>query len=142
MLRLLVATDGSEYSDHAVDYAMGRARACRDPVTVHLLNVQTHIQGVNVKIFISKDSIDQYYRDEGMAVLQPARARLEAAGIGCEIHIGVGDAGEVIVEYAKGKNCDEIVVGTHGRGALAGAVMGSVAQKVIHRATMPVVLVK
>lgn len=66
MLRLLVATDGSEYSDHAVDYAMGRARACRDPVTVHLLNVQTHIQGVNVKIFISKDSIDQYYRDEGM----------------------------------------------------------------------------
>lgn len=142
MLTLLIATDGSPYSDHAVDYALRRAAHSREPVHVHLLNVQTPLQGVNVKLFISPDSIESYYRDEGMAVLQPARSRLEGSGLGCEIHIGVGDAGEVIVAYAGHLQCDEIVMGTHGRGMLAGAVMGSVAQKVIQRATMPVVLVK
>ncbi len=142
MLTLLIAMDGSEYSDHAVDYAITRSRSCRDPVHAHLLNVQAPIQGVNVKIFIKKESLDEYYRDEGMAVLRPARSRLEAAGIRCESHIGLGDAGVVIVEYANDKNCDEIVMGTHGRGVLAGAMMGSVAQKVVHRSTLPVVLVK
>ncbi|GMW06891.1 MAG: universal stress protein [Gammaproteobacteria bacterium] len=142
MLTLLIATDGSEYSDHAVDYVIARARSCRDPVFAHLLNVQVQLHGVNVKIFIRKESIDEYHRDEGMAVLRPACARLEAAGVHCEAHIGVGDAGEVIVEYAASKACDEIVMGTQGRGALAGAVMGSVAQKVVYRAKMPVVLVK
>lgn len=142
MLTLLIAIDGSEYSDHALDYAIRRAGANREPVRAHLLNVQLPLQGVNVKIFISRDNVDDYQREQGMAVLGPARARLEAAGVGCELHIGVGDPGEVIVEYARHEHCDEIVMGTHGRGGLAGAVMGSVAQKVIQLATVPVVLVK
>jgi nucleotide-binding universal stress UspA family protein len=142
MLTLLIATDGSAYSDRAVDYVLRRAASSREPVTVHLLNVQAPLQGVNVKIFISQDSIESYYRDEGLAVLGPPSERLRAAGIGCEPHIGVGDAGEVIAEYAAHQRCDEIVMGTHGRGALAGAVMGSVAQKVIQRSAVPVVLVR
>jgi nucleotide-binding universal stress UspA family protein len=142
MLTLLIATDGSQYSDQALEYAVRRADASREPVRVHLLNVQLPLQGVNVKIFISRDSVDDYQREEGMAVLGPARARLEAAGVACELHIGVGDPGEVIVEYARHEHCDEIVMGTHGRGTFAGAVMGSVAQKVIHLAAVPVVLVK
>lgn len=142
MLKLLVATDGSAYSDHAVDYAIRRAGTCREPVLVHLLNVQTPLQGVNVKLFISQESIQEYYRDEGNAVLAPAVERLKHAGLGCEPHIGVGDTAQVIVEYARHQGCDEIVMGTHGRGGLAGAVMGSVAQKVIHQAIIPVVLVK
>jgi nucleotide-binding universal stress UspA family protein len=142
MPTLLIATDGSEYSEHAVDYVIARAASCREPVRAHLLNVQGQLQGVNVKIFISKDSLDEYYRDEGMAVLEPARQRLQAAGIECELHIGVGDPGEIIVGYAASVACDEIVMGTHGRGVIAGAVMGSVAQKVIQRARVPVVLVK
>jgi nucleotide-binding universal stress UspA family protein len=142
MLTLLIAVDGSVYSDRAVDYVLRRAAAMRDAVQVHVLNVQAPIVGVNVKLLVSQESLKNYYRDEGTAVLSPVRARLGAAGLACEDHIGVGDAGQVIVEYATAKSCDEIVMGTHGRGALAGAVMGSVAQKVIHLAKVPVVLVK
>jgi nucleotide-binding universal stress UspA family protein len=142
MLTLLIATDGSAYSDHAIEYAVRRAARSSEPVHAHLLNVQVPLQGVNVKLFISPDSLESYYRDEGMTVLQPVRARLETAGLGCELHIGVGDAGEVIVAYADHLCCDEIVMGTHGRGMLGGAVMGSVAQKVIQQALVPVVLVK
>ncbi|MCC7462476.1 MAG: universal stress protein [Gammaproteobacteria bacterium] len=142
MLTMLIAIDGSRYSERAVDYALQRAAATRDGARVHLLNVQVPLAGVNVKLFISQESQQAYYREEGLAVLAAPRQRLTEAGIECEHHIGVGDPGQVIVEYARSKRCDEVVMGTHGRGVLAGAVLGSVAQKVVHLAAMPVVLVK
>jgi nucleotide-binding universal stress UspA family protein len=142
MPTILIAVDGSAYSDRAVDYVLRRAAICREPVRVHLLNVQLPLVGVNVKLLVSQESLNNYYRDEGTAALRPVHDRLQAAGLACEDHIGVGDPGQVIVEYAVAKACDEIVMGTHGRGALAGAVMGSVAQKVVHLARVPVVLVR
>ena len=142
MLKFIVAIDGSGYSDSAVDYVVRRAGLCKQPVHVHLLNVQASLAGVNVKLFIKPESVESYYRDEGMAVLEKPRAVLGAAGISCDHHIGVGDPGEVIVSYAQANSCDEIVMGTHGRGALAGAVMGSVARNVIQQSSLPVVLIK
>ena len=142
MLNLLIAVDGSTYSDRAIDYARARAAATRDGAEVHLLNVQAPLAGVNVKLFISQDSLQAHYREQGTAVLAGPRKRLSGSGLPFDHHIGVGDPSQVIVEYAGSKRCDEIVMGTHGRGFLAGAVLGSVAQKVVHLASMPVVLVK
>ncbi len=142
MLTLLIAVDGSQYSDRAVDYALARAAATREGVHMHLLNVQTPIAGVNVKLFISKESQQTHYREQGMAVLAGSRGRLSEAGIEHEFHIGVGDPGHVIVEYAGSKHCDEVVMGTHGRGFLGSVALGSVAQRVVQLASMPVVLVK
>lgn len=142
MLTFLVAIDGSGYSDSAVDYVVSRAGLCREPVHVHLLNVQLPLGGVNVKLFIKPESVESYYRDEGMAILAAPREVLKAAGISCDHHIGVGDPGQVVTDYAQAKNCDEIIMGTHGRGFLAGAVMGSVARDVIQQSLLPVVLVK
>ncbi|MCC7257762.1 MAG: universal stress protein [Gammaproteobacteria bacterium] len=142
MLTLLIAVDGSEYSDRAVDYVVRRAAGSREPVAAHLLNVQLPLAGVNVKLFISPESQQAYHRDEGLAILARPRERLAQAGIACEHHIGVGDPGQVIADYARSKGCAEVVMGTHGRGFLAGTVLGSVAQKVVHLAPVPVVLVK
>lgn len=139
---LLIAIDGSGYSEHAVDYVIRRAGASREPLHVHLLNVQLPLVGVNVKLFIKQGSLDDYYRDEATAVLEAPRRKLEGAGLQCEHHIGVGDPGQVVVDYARSTGCDEIVMGTHGRGFIAGAIMGSVAQKVAHLSPVPLVLVK
>lgn len=142
MLTLLIAIDGSRYSDRAVEYVVARAADTRGGVRVHLVNVQLPLAGVNIKLFISKESQQAHYREEGMAVLTGPRQRLAAAGIECEHHIGVGDPGAVLAEYARDKQCDEVVMGTQGRGFLAGAVMGSVARKVVQLVSLPVVLVK
>lgn len=142
MPTFLIAIDGSGYSDSAVDYVVRRAGLCKQPVHVHLLTVQLPLGGVNVKLFIKPESVESYYRDEGMATLAASREVLKAAGVSTDHHIGVGDPGQVIVDYAQANNCDEIVMGTHGRGFLAGAIMGSVARNVVQLSPVPVVLVK
>jgi nucleotide-binding universal stress UspA family protein len=139
---MLVAIDGSEYSDRAVQYLIRQAGLLKQQPVVHLLNVQLPLTGVNVKLFVSRDSLKSYYHDEGMAALDSARRKLDQAGLSYEYHIGVGDPGQVIADYAASKDCDHIVMGTHGRGAVSGALMGSVAQKVAHLAAVPVVLIR
>ena len=56
--------------------------------------------------------------------------------------IEVGDPAETIVQYAREKNCDQILMGTQGMGSLSGFVMGSVASKVVHLSPVPVLLTK
>lgn len=142
MLILLVAVDGSAYSDRALGYAMARVANSREAVELRLLNVQLPLGGVNVKLFISAESQQAYSREQGLEVLAASRERLAQAGIACQHHIGVGDPGQVIADYARSTGCAEVIMGTQGRGALAGAVMGSVAQKVVNLSPVPVVLVK
>ena len=139
---LLIPVDGSEYSDRAVDYAIGRVKASKDRVRLHLLNVQMPIVTVNVKLFVSKESLESYYREEGEKALASATDRLQQQQLEATPHISVGDAGKIICDFATDKAATEIIMGTHGRGVLAGALIGSVAQKVVHLAPVPVVLVK
>ena len=107
-----------------------------------MLNVQLPLAGVNVKLFISREDLNAYYHDEGIAALKIAREKLDAAGIKNAFHIGVGDPAEVIVQYAEDKQCEQIVMGTRGLGTVSNLVLGSVATKAIHLAKVPVLLVK
>ena len=141
MSRMIIAVDGSEVSTKAVQYAMAEHARYKEPPSIVLVTVQVPIGGVNVKMFISQESLNQQYREQGMAALAPARALLDAAGIPYDHHIGVGDPGTVIVEFAKAKKCDHIVMGTRGLGALSGLMMGSVATKVVQLSELPVTLV-
>lgn len=142
MTTFLIPVDGSSYSDRAVQYAIGRVGQGSSISSLHLLNVQAPLVSVNVKLFVSPDSLQTYYREEGEKALASAHAAVRAAGLSATPHIGVGETAQIIIDYARDIRADEIVMGTHGRGMLAGSVMGSVAQKVVHRATTPVVLVR
>lgn len=142
MPNVLVAVDGSEGSESAVRYLVKANGLYREGVDAHLLTVQAPLAGVNVKLFISQDSLNDYYRDAGTAALASSREILDAAGVRYTHHIGVGDPAEVIVEYAEAKGCDHIVIGSRGLGAVTGLVLGSVAMKVMRLAKVPVTLVK
>lgn len=142
MPKILVAVDGSENSGRVVDFLLKTKGWYKDAVEVQLLNVQMPVAGVNVKMFISQDSLNEYYRDEGTAALKQARGKLDAAGLAYAHHIGVGDPAEVIVEYAKAKGCDQIMMGSRGLGSVSGLVLGSVATKVLHLTGVPVTLIR
>jgi len=140
-LRILVAVDGSACSLRAVEHVL-RLREAHCALEVHLLNVQMPLESGHVRMFIARESLEEYYRDEGLAALAGASGALEAAGQACSTHIAVGHAAQTVVRYAAEMKFDLIVMGTHGRSGLRHAAMGSVATEVIRHATVPVTVVR
>ena len=141
-MKILLPVDGSENSLRAVQHVIAMKKQYSEPIEVHLLNVQLPVASGAVKMFISQQQLNDFYRDEGVAALKDARALLDQAGVSYQHHIGVGDLAGTITSYAKDKQCRQIVIGTRGRGSFAGALLGSVATKVVHLADIPVLLIK
>jgi nucleotide-binding universal stress UspA family protein len=143
MLKFLVPVDGSEPSNRAVDFLVKKLGWFKDGVEIHLLNVQHLIPyGDRVSSVVGHDRIAQFHQEEGMAALKAARQKLDAARLQYHYHIGVGHEAEVICQYARDKGCDQIVMGTRGMGSVSNLLMGSVATKVVHLSTVPVLLVR
>ncbi|RTL48456.1 MAG: universal stress protein [Rhodocyclaceae bacterium] len=139
-MRILLAVDGSEASLRAVQGLVEHVQWFRGHPEIHLLHVHAPIPVGLALTHVSQDTLDRHYREEGEAVLAPAQGLLEAAGLPCTPHIHVGHPAEVIVHQARELGCGLICMGSHGRGAVASAVLGSVAAKVLHLAHIPVML--
>jgi nucleotide-binding universal stress UspA family protein len=141
-MKILIPVDGSDGADRAVDQAIASASLLKEAPQIFLLNVQWSIAAGNVKLFINQQTINDYYREQGLAALAPARAKLDAAGLAYTHHISIGTPAESIVQYARERQVDQIIMGGHGQGVLSTLLLGSVADKVMHLAPMPVLLVK
>lgn len=141
MLKVLLAIDGSENSLRAVSYLIKRASNAKDQYQVALVNVQYPLHGT-VGAFVDGTQVKQYHYDEGVKMLAPARTALDAAGTAYTHHMFVGEPAEVISRFVKEQGCDEIVIGSRGLGNIGSMLLGSVANKIIHMANVPVVLVK
>lgn len=141
MLKLLVPVDGSEFSSRALDHLLVKMAWLLKESEIHLLNVQPPVPGGGLAAsLLGHERMKQHHQEEGMAALQPAMQKLDAAGVKHVHHIVVGEPGPVIAEFAKERGCDLILMGTHG--SSASLILGSVAMKVIHLAEVPVTLVK
>jgi nucleotide-binding universal stress UspA family protein len=141
-MKFLIPIDGSAQAESAVDYVLNHAAAFSEPPQICLLNVQWKVATGNIKLFIDADTINDYYRELGMAALAPARAKLEAAKLSYEYHISVGVPAEAIVQYANQHEVDQIVMSYRGEGGLQALLLGSVVSKVLHLANCPVLVVK
>jgi nucleotide-binding universal stress UspA family protein len=141
---ILVATDFSEPSDTALAY--GRELASRFNATLHVLHVvqNPYLASLGIEsAAVVGPQLTQQLEDD-------ARQRLEALTMDSDhsgprtrtvVRTGGSPALEV-VEYAKAHDVELIVMGTHGRGALAHIVMGSVAERVVRIAHCPVLTVR
>ena len=140
-MKMLIPCDGSDAALRAVEHAVKTADLYAGGLEVHLINVQLPILSGNVRLFVGREKIEEYYREEGLALLQNAKERLSAAGIVCHEHIAVGNAAETILEYARRIGCDQICMTKSGMGALSRILLGSVAAKLIHLSEIPVLLI-
>jgi len=142
-VKILLAVDGSEASIHATERVVEAARLFREAVEVELVTVRLPIPKIGglFDTVVSKQMVDQYYKDEGSAALAASEKALGEAGIAHASHILVGDIAETIVRHADAAQCGMIYMGTRGMSAASNLVMGSVATKVVHLARVPVVLV-
>ena len=135
---ILVATDFSDASELALEYA--RVLAQRFGAGLRVLHVVETPVPLGSELYIPEAmSVTERAVQEGQHHLA-----VTLAGVTGDDVIGqvlVGTAAKKIVEYAADHDIDLIVMGTHGRSALAHLIMGSVAERVVRTAPCPVLTV-
>jgi len=140
MRKILVPFDGSENAGRAVNYAISVAK--EDPqAEIHLLQVVDPSQLATNEGFWQGSSKVTLLAD-GERTLQPALERFEGASLAYQSAIAFGSPGNEIAAYARDKGCTSIVMGSRGLSPIASFFVGSVAQRVVHLAEVPVTLVK
>lgn len=142
MRRILVAIDGSETALRALEHAQHEASLV--PGTeLHLLAVVEPVRVYGeIEVYVDERRMRDVAAQQARAGLDAAVARLGNTSIVVTSQVLEGDPAEVIARRAAELDCDAIVTGTRGLGRVGALLMGSVAQKVVHLATMPVTLVK
>ena len=143
MRRLLVAYDGSDNAKRALQYVVDLARDTGMALQVHVVNVQHEpiIYGEYVTSAMI-DELNNSLMAKSRSVLDEAAAMLQAGGLTCETHTQLGNVAEQINDAVKRLGCDTVGMGTRGLGSFTGLVLGSVANRVIHEVSVPVLLVK
>jgi nucleotide-binding universal stress UspA family protein len=139
MTTIVIATDGSPEAREAVDYGLDLA-------------AEQHARAILLQVI---PPTDWTRLDRGGVVhpipeemqLRRGIACVEAVKLAAEHHVDVatevvaGNPADEIVAYADSIDADLIVVGSRGRGAVAGALLGSVSRDVLHESRRPVVVV-
>ena len=141
-MKILIPVDGSDSSGRAVEHVIASRGWLKEAPEVFLLNVQWNIAAGNVKRFINQDTINDYYREQGMTALAGAREKLDAAGMAYTYHISIGTPAEAIMQYAEEQGADWVVVGAHGQGSVSTLLLGSVVDKLLHLSPVPVLVVR
>lgn len=121
MKTIVIATDGSRSARVAADFGLQLARQLGSSV---------------VFVHVAQPQLDEDRRPLGEAAASAA-----SHGVVARTELLVGDAADEIVAYADSIDADAIVVGTRGHGPIAGALIGSVSQRVLRDARLPVLVV-
>ena len=135
---ILVPTDFSACSEHALDYAIQLAD--RLDAKVHLLSViGVPSYGVpELGVGITAPMIDNLIADHQRELDQLARVRKLVS----QTMVRVGDARDVILQTAEELKADLIVMGTHGRRGISRALLGSVTEMIVRTSPIPVLTVR
>lgn len=129
----LVAVDGSDHSLRAVSQAARLASESRARASIDLVNVQP---------WLGKEAAETELPQRGWAATARARALLDAAGAPWRVHVVMGEVAPQIVRLAEALGSRGIVIGSHGLTSAQALLLGSVAYKVIHTATVSVLVTR
>jgi nucleotide-binding universal stress UspA family protein len=150
---ILLATDGSPYSEQARQHADALAQSLHAKLVI--LNVAVEVGQLPTELgrawmytdtkYIRKQMDEHVARlkDRGQSVLEESRRRCKSRHVSTVLREGRHQlTSEVIVEVAKEIDAQLVVVGTQGHTGLRKFFLGSVANEVAHRAKQPVLLVR
>jgi nucleotide-binding universal stress UspA family protein len=139
---ILIATDGSELSDKAVAQGLALAKVHAAKVTaVHVTEPWTAYLSGEWALAFPAEEYEKTAAANAKSILARVAEQAQRIGVACEIlHIKDRFAAEGIIEEAKARNCDLIVMGSHGRRGLARLFLGSEAVRVLTHSTVPVLV--
>jgi nucleotide-binding universal stress UspA family protein len=134
---ILVAYDGSAHSRTALDTAINLAQCEHSQILVLYAFDQ-------VPLVLGDDETARFIEramNKGRELLAQATLRLRDTGLAFTTDTVEGPAAEAILRVAAVEHCDLIVMGSRGLGMVQGLLLGSVSYRVLHHATIPVLVV-
>lgn len=136
--RILLATDGSAHAEAAS--SLVQDLASHDGAQVILLHAFEPVPSYFGEPW--GDQIMARHIAEGERVAEKAAWKLQEAGIDVVVEVLEGPAAEAILRVAMVRECDLIVMGSRGHGALASLLLGSVSLRVMGHAQVPVMITR
>ena len=140
-MNILLAVDGSAYTKKMLAYLATHDEFLGPSHSYSVITVQAALPP-RARAAVGKEVVDQYYADEGDKVMNPVCKFLERHGVTPKRILKVGAVGETIGKVADTGKFDLLVMGSHGHGALATLVMGSVTTQVLAHSKVPVLIVR
>lgn len=140
---ILVPTDFSDASSAALDYAKSLAGAFG--ASIHLVHVMEDLlaHAWSAEVYVaSMPNLREEIEKEARERLATMVTDEERRTLRVETALVAGNPFLEIIRYAKANDVDLIVMGTHGRGAIAHILLGSVAEKVVRKSPCPVLTVR
>ncbi len=135
--KILVPLDGSKNSFRGLDEAILLARQCQATITGLYVTPLSKPE-TNEQI----SYMEKYLLKNAAKFMAKAKTRAAQNGIMFLDDIRYGDEGKKIIDYAKNKKFDMIVIGSRGMGGIKEAFLGSTSNYVLHKSTIPVLIVK
>lgn len=142
MQKVLIPFDGSAAARRAVAY-LASAGATNASLDVHVLHVSAPITPYGD--YVPAAVLEHMRRDalaQGAQVNAQALEILQAAGVRCTAHETSGEVVPAVAKAVETLGCDTVVMGTRGMSNFANLMLGSVASRVVHEVSVPVLLVK
>jgi nucleotide-binding universal stress UspA family protein len=133
--RILVGVDGSECSEKALDQAISLGKMCNSALfAISVVDLYPETLAV-------APELEEKMSSEAREILQRAKDKVAKENMACQtiVHIGA-QPHKFIVQEAKEKDIDLIVLGIHGRTGLKKLLIGSVAERVIGHAPCAVMV--
>jgi len=140
-MKILLPVDGSDCTKRMVAYLAAHDELFGSQHEYVMLLAINDLPA-NVASLLDPAAIEEYCSREVQHVFEPLRAFASQNHWDMRFETVQGDAGAAIARYAQDYRADLIVMGSHGRTALANVVAGSVATSVLARCKTPVLLIR
>lgn len=148
-MKILLATDGSEFSEAAVE-AAGSMFSRRKDISVKIVSAYETPAAIAAEPFSVPADLFQEVVDMERAkserwtegAVAAFRSRGESADLQVSSCVGLGRPASVIIDVAEEWGADLIIVGSHGSGMWRRATLGSVSDAVVHHAPCSVLVVR
>lgn len=140
-MKILIAVDGSAYTKRMLAF-IGAHEEWLGPqhryTVLHCVPAIPH----RAAAFVGRQQVQAFYENDAETVFKPIRSFFKRHTVAAKFVHRIGSACPTIAKFAEQQKFDLVVLGTHGHGAVAGLVMGSVATKVVALSSTPVLLIR
>ena len=139
--KIMVCLDGSKLAEQILPYATEQARRfCSKLVLLQVWSMS--IAEITKTTSNSFELKQQTLNDEAKNYLEKVAAPLKEQGLNVICVTLQGIAEDVIIGYAQDETIDLIAMTTHGRSGLGRTIFGSVADQVLRKSGLPILLIK